>query len=65
VSLKKQAVRIGRHRFAFDAGESIHTENSYKYSVAQFRALAQRAGFRGSRLWTDRRELFALHGLTA
>jgi dimethylhistidine N-methyltransferase len=65
VSLKEQAVRIGRHRFAFDAGESIHTENSYKYSTEQFRALAAQAGFKARKTWTDRRGLFALHGLTA
>lgn len=63
VSLARQAVRIGRHRFAFDAGESIHTENSYKYSAEGFRALAARAGFAAKRLWLDREGLFALHGL--
>lgn len=64
VSLVRQTVRIGRHRFAFEAGESIHTENSYKYSIEGFRALAARAGFEGTRVWTDRRALFSLHGLT-
>jgi dimethylhistidine N-methyltransferase len=65
VALARQVVSIGRFRFEFAAGESIHTENSYKYSLEEFRALAQRAGFRGSRAWLDRRGLFALHGLTA
>jgi dimethylhistidine N-methyltransferase len=65
VSLRSQFVRIGKHRFRFDAGESIHTENSYKYSAQDFRALAARAGFSGRKLWTDRRGLFALHGLAA
>ena len=65
VSLARQAVRIGRHRFRFERGESIHTENSYKYSVEGFRALAARAGYAGKRVWTDRKGLFALHGLTA
>jgi L-histidine Nalpha-methyltransferase len=63
VSLARQTVRIGRHRFEFDAGESIHTENSYKYSVEGFRALAARAGYAGRKVWTDRKGLFALHGL--
>jgi len=63
ISLKKQSVRIARHRFAFEVGESIHTENSYKYSAKEFRALAAQAGFRGKKIWTDRRGLFALHGL--
>ena len=65
VSLERQKVRIGRHRFAFERGESIHTENSYKYSVGEFRALAGRAGFEGKRVWLDAKGLFALHGLTA
>ena len=65
VSLARQSVRIGRHRFAFDAGESIHTENSYKYSVAEFQALAAEAGFAGTKVWMDSKGLFALHGLTA
>ncbi len=56
---------MGRHRFAFEPGESIHTENSCKYSVAEFQALAARAGFRGARAWTDRRGRFALHGLVS
>ena len=65
VSLRPQTVRIGEHRFAFDAGESIHTENSYKYSIEGFRALAGQAGFTSDRAWTDRKGLFALHGLRA
>jgi dimethylhistidine N-methyltransferase len=64
VSLARQTVRIGRHRFGFDAGESIHTENSYKYSVEGFRVLAARAGFASKEVWLDRRGLFALHGLS-
>jgi len=65
VSLLSQRVRIGRHRFAFDTGETIHTESSYKYSVEEFRALARTAGFTARRVWCDARERFALHGLEA
>ena len=65
VSLAAQTVRVGAHRFAFEPGESIHTENSYKYSVAGFHALAKSAGFRGERTWLDPKGLFALHGLVA
>ena len=62
-SLARQAVRVGSHRFEFARGETIHTENSYKYSVDEFQALARSAGFRPAKLWTDARKLFALHGL--
>jgi uncharacterized SAM-dependent methyltransferase len=66
VSLARQSVRVARHhRFRFERGESIHTENSYKYSVEGFRALAARAGYSGKKVWSDRKGLFALHGLTA
>jgi len=65
VSLARQVVRLRRHRFAFDVGESVHTENSYKYSVEEFRTLARDAGFAGKRIWTDRKGLFAVHGLVA
>ena len=65
VSLARQRVRLGRHRFAFERGETIHTENSYKYSVAEFRALAAEAGFRTARAWQDARGRFALFGLVA
>ena len=40
VSLSQQTVHIGGSVFQFQAGESIHTENSYKYSLSQFAALA-------------------------
>lgn len=65
VSLARQVVHIGDYRFAFDVGESIHTENSCKYSVDEFSALAQLAGFRTQKVWTDAKERFGLFGLTA
>ena len=65
VSLAKQTVNVGRHRFRFDVGESIHTENSCKYSVDDFSALALAAGFRTDRVWKDARGYFALFGLSA
>ena len=48
----------GGRRFA--AGERIHTENSYKYSIASFGELLAAAGFRGIRSWTDERGWFAM-----
>ena len=63
VSLARQTVRVAGHRFSFERGESIHTENSCKYSAQEFRNLAAQAGFVGRKLWTDRKGRFALHGL--
>ncbi len=48
----------GERRFA--AGERIHTENSYKYSVEAFAALLGRAGYSNTRCWTDERAWFAV-----
>jgi dimethylhistidine N-methyltransferase len=64
-SLAVQTVNVGDHRFRFERGETIHTENSYKYSVAEFQVLAARAGFKPIKVWTDPASLFSLHGLTA
>lgn len=63
VSLARQTASVGRHRFGFDLGETIHTENSCKYSVEEFRTLALAAGFRAERVWMDGRRYFALFGL--
>ena len=63
VSLREQTVRIGGRAFRFRGGESIHTENSCKYSVDEFRRLAGGAGFDPAAYWTDREQLFAVHCL--
>ena len=44
----------------FAAGERIHTENSYKYAPAEFAALLERSGFRGTRCWQDSAGDFAV-----
>jgi dimethylhistidine N-methyltransferase len=58
-------VRIDGSLYRFAAGETIHTENSYKYAVAEFHDLAARAGFAPVRVWTDPARLFSVHYLTA
>jgi dimethylhistidine N-methyltransferase len=63
VSIRNQAVRIRGLWFRFSAGETIHTENSYKYSVGQFQDVACSAGWLPGRVWTDRRNLFSVHEL--
>lgn len=64
VSRVAQTVTICDRRYAFAAGESIHTENSCKYTPARFRTLAEKAGFRPAAMWTDEDSLFSLHWLT-
>jgi L-histidine Nalpha-methyltransferase len=45
---------------AFTAGERIHTENSYKWTVDKFSALLKAAGFAKTQAWTDERDYFAV-----
>ncbi len=60
-SLANQQATIAGRRFRFSAGELIHTEYSYKYSVGEFRELAASAGFRPVDTWIDEGELFSVH----
>jgi L-histidine Nalpha-methyltransferase len=64
-SLVDQRVKVDGHTFRFLAGETLHTENSYKYTPAEFGQLAMRAGFAGTRLWQDPDGRFAVYGLEA
>jgi dimethylhistidine N-methyltransferase len=61
VSRRKQSVRIAGEVISFQEGESIHTENSYKYTVSEFRDLADQAGFRLVQVWMDAESLFSVH----
>ena len=64
VSLREQQVTVRGHVIRFRSGETIHTENSYKYSVEEFEALARGAGFVPEACWTDEERLFSVHYLT-
>jgi dimethylhistidine N-methyltransferase len=61
VSRNAQDVTIGGEVFHFEAGESIHTEDSHKYDVAGFQGLAAEAGWNPVKCWTDPDELFSIH----
>ena len=63
VSTKQQEVPIAGQTFQFRKGETIHTENSYKYTVRQFQDLARAADWLPSRVWTDPNNLFSVHEL--
>lgn len=62
-SRRAQTVQILDRTFEFSAGERIHTENSHKYSLAGFAALAESAGFHTLHSWTDENHLFSVHDL--
>lgn len=58
------AFQIEGRAFSMAAGETIHTENSYKYSIEGFGDLAKSSGFVPNRVWTDEKDLFSIHLLT-
>ncbi len=60
VSDAVQAVRVGGHRYLFEAGERIHTENSFKFTEEQIRGIAAESGFQVEKHWTDDRGWFSV-----
>lgn len=54
-------VVVAGKRFRFRQGESLHTENSYKYGVEEFGELAESAGWGTDQVWLDPDRLFSLH----
>jgi len=66
-SLRDQTVFIRQLdlRVEFKAGEQIHTENSYKYDLADITRLAEQTGFDRSRTWEDGKNQFSSNLLLA
>jgi dimethylhistidine N-methyltransferase len=63
VSRAPHMVNVLGRVFHFEAGETIHTENSYKYSVDRFRGMAREAGWEPTQVWLDRGNDFSVHEL--
>ena len=64
-SLKDQRVRVAGRTFAFAKGETIHTENSCKFTVAGFADLARKAGWTLETSWLSEEPAFAVVSLLA
>jgi dimethylhistidine N-methyltransferase len=62
-SYAHQRVRIAGRVIELLPGETIHTESSYKYTLASFAALARAAGWAPRAAWTDSRNMFSVHAL--
>ena len=62
-SKKRQKVRVAGRQIEFRAGETIHTENSYKYSTDSFGALARGTGWTPVASWTDPDRYFCVHAI--
>jgi dimethylhistidine N-methyltransferase len=63
-SLKRQKVKVCGETIDFRVGETIHTENSYKYSVESFGALARGNGWSPQAVWKDADDLFSVQAFT-
>ena len=59
-----QHASVAGRSFSFQSGETIHTENSHKYSLSGFRWIAARGGWETVRSWADENRHFSLHLLT-
>ena len=62
-SLRTQVVRVAGRAVPFRAGETILTEISCKYAVAEFQAIACAAGFTPLAAWSDEAQRFSVHYL--
>ncbi len=58
-----QNIRLGHESFSLAEGETIHTENSYKYTTHEFRQMARMAGWQLKATWSDD-GLFDVHYLS-
>ena len=65
MSRRRQQVRLAGKLFDFEEGGTLHTENSYKFTVDSLRALAVGAGFEPGPVWTDKKRMFSLLWLWA
>ncbi len=64
ISLSEHTVLINNHPVSFKKNESIHTENSHKYTVEEFHDLGNATGFKPTKTWVDKENLFSIHYLT-
>jgi dimethylhistidine N-methyltransferase len=62
-SNKRQKVKVAGRLIEFRTGETIHTENSYKYTLDSFSALARGSGWTPLSAWTDAGANFSIHAL--
>ena len=63
VSKCNQTVYFENLEFEFIEGESIHTENSHKYTIEGFQSLAALAGWEACKYWKDSNNLYSIHYL--
>jgi dimethylhistidine N-methyltransferase len=62
-SRRRQKVHVAGKTFDFRAGETIHTENSYKFTIKSFGALVRGAGWDPRAVYTDAKQYFSVNVL--
>ena len=65
IALSPQQITVGGETFHLDDGDMIHTENSHKYTRESFEAIASRAGWSMTEVWTDEKDWFGVFLLKA
>lgn len=60
-SVKDQIVRLSDKTFKFTAGETILTEQSYKYTVGAFNSLGLLSGWLPGRTWLDKHRHYCVY----
>jgi dimethylhistidine N-methyltransferase len=60
LSLKAQSVHLNGIAYAFEAGETLHTEYSHKFTIEGVKQAAQSEGLQTTAVWTDPQHLFGL-----
>jgi len=60
LSLRSQTVHLNAQAYAFNEGETLHTEYSHKFTIAGVQQAAQSAGLQTTAVWTDPHHLFGL-----
>jgi dimethylhistidine N-methyltransferase len=61
VSANDYSFKINDITLTFSKDEQIHTENSYKYSIEEFKKIGFNAGYKEHTCWTDRENYFSIH----
>jgi uncharacterized SAM-dependent methyltransferase len=65
IAKSRQRVRLAGETVTFAQGEAVHTEDSHKYTLESFRAVAAEAGYAQRKVWTDANALFSVQWLEA
>jgi len=64
INARRQTVNINGSSIVFEKNEGILTEYSHKYTLEGFAEIAQTAGFKVNRVWTDPKNLFTVQYCT-